>query len=164
MEPRAASAFLDPSAVRWQHTERALRLFADLMSDDITSPIQRIAELEQSVERLASENEHQRLLLAEARHRAKNMVALIQAMVSQTLRRATSTEDASEALAARIAALGHAQNILFEASCSGANIKNVVLEALAPHSCLSEAGRIVARGPAAWLSEKQTLVSSDIRN
>ena len=55
---------------------------------------------------------HRTMLANELSHRVKNMLASLQAIVSQTMRRATSVREAGETLEARIQALSVANDLL----------------------------------------------------
>lgn len=160
MDPNARTLPTEASALRWKSSHQMRRNFEPLLSLHFDDTIQQLAELRQTNTRLAAEISQQRLLLAEANHRAKNMLGLVQAIVSQTLRRATSTAEASEALSARIAALGDAQNMLMGASRLGAGLREIVHAAMASHGGVSRTSRIQARGPAVRLDERQTLALS----
>ncbi len=70
----------------------------------------------------------------ESAHRVKNLLAMIQAMVSQTLRRARSVEEASESLSRRVQALGAAQSSLTAGARGNANVVEVVQSFLALHA------------------------------
>ena len=77
--------------------------------------------------------ERQRLLTHELEHRIKNTLAMVQAIVSQTLRGAPTTRAANVAISSRLVTLGRAHDILTQANWAGAPIRSVVEGALAPH-------------------------------
>ncbi|MGU3539615.1 PAS domain-containing sensor histidine kinase [Methylobacterium sp. A54F] len=82
--------------------------------------------------RLHAEDQ-QRLLNRELSHRLKNILAMVQAIASQTLRNASGLDAAKEALADRLIALGKAHDILLTGEGEGADIRSVITGALAIH-------------------------------
>lgn len=83
--------------------------------------------------------ERQRLLMAELDHRVKNILANVRAMVRLTGARATSTQGFIDALDGRIQAMSTAHGLLRRGDWEGANLIDLVTEALAPFR--SAAGR-----------------------
>lgn len=84
---------------------------------------------------LASEKvaaEHQRLLIDELNHRVKNTLATVQSIAAQTLRNAESSEHARDALEQRLLALSRAHDVLTRENWDGANLLEVVTQAIAP--------------------------------
>lgn len=101
-------------------------------------------------------SEEQREDLAhEVAHRMKNTLAMVQAIVSQTLRSATTLEDGSQAITGRLAALARAQDILFRTSWEEAEIHDVVDGALEVHQ--TSGGQIHTSGPTLTLTAQQAL-------
>jgi PAS domain S-box-containing protein len=94
-------------------------------------------------------------VMAEAAHRMKNTLAVVQAIVSQTLRNATSIEEGRDAIAKRVQALARAQDILTAAEGSAADILGVIDNALMPHD--PGGGRIIFSGPSHPLTASQSL-------
>lgn len=84
----------------------------------------------------ATENETakrlQRLLLEEVHHRMKNMLAMVMAIISQSLRTADNLEQGESAIASRLIAFGRAQNLLLHATEAGARLDDVVGAAIEP--------------------------------
>lgn len=74
----------------------------------------------------------QRLLLDEMHHRMKNMLATVLAITSQSLRSASTLEEANVAIASRLAALGRAQDLLLKAHEAGAILTDLVAAAVEP--------------------------------
>lgn len=101
------------------------------------------------------EEERRSQIMAEAAHRMKNTLAVVEAIVSQTLRNATSLDQGRESISKRIQALARAQDILTSAEGSMAEIDQVVENALIPHDPGGE--RITFAGPAQRLSAPQSL-------
>lgn len=149
------------AVVRRQHAhENAPHVFTAVIPADDGTTALHVLGMEEQIACLAAENQRQRLLLCEANHRAKNMLALVQAVVSQTLRSTASPRTASNAILARIAALGQAQNMLLDEPQFGALLGDAVRSALAPHADAGASGRIHIHGPSVWLNERQTLALS----
>lgn len=102
------------------------------------------------------QNNRQRLILQrELAHRMKNTLAIVQAIVSQTMKHSGNLETAAERISGRLTALSSAQDILTETSWSAADIVHVVDSALRPHVDGSQ--RVSALGPHAEVSAQQAL-------
>lgn len=78
------------------------------------------------------------------------------AVVSQTIRQATSLDDAATTVSARIANLGAAQELLIQDEVEGAAISDIVDKALLPFKDRDDA-RFIASGPHVRLSPEITL-------
>jgi PAS domain S-box-containing protein len=98
---------------------------------------------------------HQHLLTNELNHRVKNTLATVQALVSQTLRSATSPEQARRAVDDRLVVLGRAHDILTRTSWTAAPIFEVVAGATTPLTVGLH--RVRAHGPARQLAPKPAL-------
>lgn len=94
-------------------------------------------------------------LMNEMAHRLKNVLTMTQAIVSQSIRHATSLDDARNTIQGRILALSTAQDILMHSNATTADIRDVVTNALLPHR--SGAGRISMSGPELRLEGQQIL-------
>jgi PAS domain S-box-containing protein len=77
--------------------------------------------------------ERQLLLNNELSHRLKNVLAVVQAVATQSLRQAVDLKTANTALTARLSALGEATNVLTASSWTSADLREIILKALAPH-------------------------------
>lgn len=77
--------------------------------------------------------EHEALLLHELKHRVKNTLATVQAFTTQTLRTASSLAEAREAITARLIALAQAHDVLTAEDWQGADIAQIVADALRLH-------------------------------
>ena len=97
--------------------------------------------------------ERQQLLIGELAHRMKNTLAMVQAIVSQTLRAASTTQEARELIMQRFAVLARAQDILTQTSWDSAPLLAVVQSALAPIA--SE--RLTIEGPDVRLGSRAAL-------
>ncbi len=99
------------------------------------------------------------LLLNELNHRVKNTLTAVQSMAMQTLRGDRTLREARDALVERLMALSRAHNILTEENWSGANLQDVVRQAVKPFE--REDGRLFAiSGPDLRLSPKAALALS----
>jgi two-component sensor histidine kinase len=92
------------------------------------------------------------LLTREVDHRANNLLAVIQGLVSLS----TGDKDPAlrQVLLGRIAALGHAHKLLAEARWTGADLLRLVQEELKPYG-LDQPNRVRLRGRACSLSPAQ---------
>lgn len=100
--------------------------------------------------------ENQRAELTnELSHRIKNSLAVVQAIVSQTLKQVSSIEEGREAITGRVAALARAQDILTSTSWAEADIRQIVEAALEP--LRDNGARFVLNGPPMKLTAQQSL-------
>ncbi len=110
--------------------------------------------------RAAAEGEakqHQEIIKNELSHRLKNILAIVHAIVSQTLRKVSNFDDAREALSSRILALAKAQDILFERTIESASLAAIVQSAAVllpegPDTRLIVSGPEIEVGPKATFS------------
>ena len=100
---------------------------------------------------------HQLLLVNELNHRVKNSLATVQAVVSQTLRNASSLDEARESLNRRLLALALAHDVLTRESWHGAALFDIVHSAVDAHG---DMGRFEIYGPSVWVSPKTALALS----
>jgi two-component sensor histidine kinase len=115
----------------------------------------RTAELEESAERLRAEvherkqaEERLLTLVQELTHRVKNLLSVFQSITSRTLTGGRSLKEAHEVLIGRLQALGHAHELLTEASWQGADLRDVVKAEIAGFSeRVRISGPPVALGP-----------------
>jgi PAS domain S-box-containing protein len=98
--------------------------------------------------------ERQKLLLAELSHRVKNTLAVVQGIARQSLSGGRTAEEAREALATRLHALGRAHDLLTASGWRGASLRELAAAELAPYR-----GRISIEGSELVLAPKaaQTL-------
>ncbi len=102
-----------------------------------------------------AEEQRRAEVMGEAAHRIKNTLAVVQAIVSQTLKTATSLDQGRESISRRVAALASAQDILTAAEGSVADIVDVISSAMAPHD--GGTGRVTMGGPSRLLAASQAL-------
>jgi two-component sensor histidine kinase len=114
----------------------------------------RTAELERSAERLRTEVHERKqaeerliILVQELAHRVKNLLSVLQSITARTLTGGRTVSDAREVLIGRLQSLGHAHELLTEASWHGAKLHDVVLTEIAGFS-----ERVHVSGPPLELS------------
>jgi PAS domain S-box-containing protein len=103
-----------------------------------------------------ADEDRQALLAREVDHRAKNALALVQALVRLT--RATSMEEFVAAVEGRILSLSRVHSILSQSRWEGADLASLLRDELAPFD-LADKSRVVLDGPDVLLdsSTAQTL-------
>jgi PAS domain S-box-containing protein len=103
---------------------------------------------------------HRELLLDELNHRVKNTLAIVQSFVNQTLRNATSMEEASEGLSSRLIGLAKAHDVLTREQWNGADLRDVVAAAIAAYTEGFQSPRFRIDGPGLRLRPKAVLAMS----
>jgi two-component sensor histidine kinase len=110
--------------------------------------------VEVGVARLRAE-ERQRLLNRELSHRMKNLIALVQAVVAQSMRGATDVEAVREVLSRRLVALGNAHDILLGGAVGRASLAAIARSGV---GVLEDAsGRVEVAGPDVEVGAKAAL-------
>jgi PAS domain S-box-containing protein len=97
----------------------------------------------------------QQLMNREMAHRMKNTLAMVQAIVGQTLRRTRDPQQAVQSINQRLAALGHAHTALTRTRWGNASIMDVIEGAIAAHR--TDAARIRLNGPKMDLGAKAVM-------
>jgi PAS domain S-box-containing protein len=82
--------------------------------------------------------ERRDLLINELNHRVKNTLATVQSIARQTLRNAATAADAQEAIESRLLALSRAHDVLTRENWEGADLYEIVRQAVAPYSSRGE--------------------------
>ena len=98
----------------------------------------------------------QRLVNAELQHRIKNTLAIVQSLVSQTLRDGVNVEDARHTLADRLSALACAGDMLIRTDWQALPMATVVMDALSFMKL--GVGRIVVDGPDVTVGPKSAFM------
>ncbi|WP_291605582.1 HWE histidine kinase domain-containing protein [Bradyrhizobium sp.] len=98
---------------------------------------------------LVREQERAATIAREMRHRVQNSLTLIQAVARQTFRSTSDLREAQNMLMARLAALGHAQDLIDEVVDDDIDVEELVRTAVMPF----EAHRFVMEGPPLRLSK-----------
>ncbi|WP_244493058.1 MULTISPECIES: sensor histidine kinase [unclassified Aureimonas] len=111
--------------------------------------------LSESLARQEEGERQRRVLQRELSHRMKNTLAMVQAVVTQSLRHATSIEEATVVASSRIQALGRAQDMLTETDWTIADLRAAVEAAIQPH--VDREGRFVLQGQTLDLSAQQAM-------
>jgi signal transduction histidine kinase/CheY-like chemotaxis protein len=99
--------------------------------------------------------EHRLMLLNELNHRVKNTLATVQSIAVQSFRGRTDG-GGREMFEARLLALSRAHDVLTDESWQGANLDEVVAQAIAPYRD-RHLDRFAVRGPQVRVSAKQAL-------
>ena len=84
------------------------------------------------------ERKFQLVLLEELHHRAKNNLAIVQAIVSQSLKAARTIEGGQKAIENRLAALSRVHDLLLRTTWSTTKLTAIVASAIEPFEALSE--------------------------
>lgn len=117
----------------------------------------RLLSVSRDITELKRAEEQQRLLALELNHRIKNVLAMVQAIASQTFRPASDPVEARAAFIDRLAALGAAQDLLTQATLTGARMAEIVAEAFRPHG---REGQVTMSGPEVDLAPRCALALS----
>jgi PAS domain S-box-containing protein len=96
---------------------------------------------------------HRAMLANELSHRVKNTLTSLQAVVAQTLRRASSLEDAGATLEARIQAMASANDLLINEQFDSASMRSLLDRTLAPFG-IEDERRFKLDGPDIKLSPR----------
>ncbi len=97
--------------------------------------------------------ERQLLLAREVDHRARNALAVVQAIVRLT--KSPSKDGYIKAVEGRIQALAQAHTLLSESRWQGADVSRLVTEEIAPYRS-ADPKRIRIEGPSLWLSPERS--------
>lgn len=116
---------------------------------------ERILSISRDITDLKAAEEARAVLVQELAHRMKNTLAMVQAIVTQTLRQAKSMEEGRKAVSQRLSALGRAQDILTRSNFTEADIDEVIAVAIDPHRVAED--RIAWSGPHLTLTAQQAL-------
>lgn len=103
-----------------------------LTHDEAGRPLHLVKLIQDISERKVAEK-RQRLLIDEINHRVKNTLATVQSFASQSLRNASSLAEGRAAFEARLIALSKSHDVLTRQHWEGADLADVVSDALAPY-------------------------------
>ena len=129
----------DDGARRWMMLNG--RIFFD---DTHREPVRAVEVMLDTTERREAE-ERQRLILRELNHRVKNNLAVVQAIVSQTMRMSPKPSEAFERIQARLMAIARTHDFLNMSDWGGVALGRLLEGELEPHTSL-DPKRIVMRG------------------
>ncbi len=113
--------------------------------------------LAQADAELKRKDQHQRTLLAELDHRVKNTLAIIQSLVTQSLRSAKSPEHFRDAITGRVMALARSHEVLSAANWESPQLVDVVRAVLG-----RETARMCYKGSAIRLSPRVVVAFAQI--
>ncbi len=116
---------------------------------------ERILVVSRDISYLKKIEEERAYLALELSHRLKNAFSIVQSVIGQTLRRATSVDEGRRVLSDRVRALAAAQDILTQSHSNVMSIDAVIAAALAPYD--HGDGRFVVGGPSVMLTGRQGL-------
>jgi two-component sensor histidine kinase/DNA-binding response OmpR family regulator len=133
----------DDGKERWIESEWRTEAGPELRTDRLFVTNLDVTDRRRSEERL-------RLLMAEVNHRSKNLLSVIQAMVTQTSRNADPKTFARR-LSDRLHALSASQDLLIKNDWGGIELSELVRSQLGHFADLIGA-RIMVDGPAVWLT------------
>jgi len=105
--------------------------------------------------------EHQKLLLEELNHRAKNILSTVSGIASRTAKTSVSVDEFSEKFSARLQSLGRAHTLLTAASWQPTSLSDLAKDILSPHRRY-EGVQIELGGPPLRLRPKEALAISMI--
>jgi two-component sensor histidine kinase len=131
------------------------------LTDELDQPVGFIKILRDSTEQRREREraeEHRELLTNELKHRIKNTLSVVQAIVSQSLRNVATPEQAREAIGDRLATLAKAHDLLTQTSWSAAPIGAIVSGAVAVLG--DKTGRVRVHGPDIKLNARAALALS----
>ena len=117
----------------------------------------RLLSVSRDITELKRAEEQQRLLALELNHRIKNVLAMVQAIASQTFRATSDPVEARAAFIDRLGALAAAQDRLTETTLTGARLADIVADAFRPHG---REGQVTASGPDVDLAPRCALALS----
>lgn len=117
----------------------------------------RLLSVSRDITELKRSEEQQRLLALELNHRIKNVLAMVQAIASRTFRATSDPVEARASFIDRLTALGAAQDLLTQATLTGARMADVVADAFRPHGRESQ---VTMSGPDVDLAPRCALALS----
>ncbi|KMO31728.1 histidine kinase [Methylobacterium variabile] len=135
-----------------------------IVQRDAGGRARRVIGIHQEVTERKRAEEHLRLLVHELNHRVKNTLATVQSIAMQSLRGldgpavdAATIDAAKAAFEARLIALARVHDVLTRESWEGAELADVVKDALAPLDAPGAQPRFAVRGPAVRLPPRIAL-------
>lgn len=150
------SRYLTPPI--WRLREEALGLAAQRELAPFSTGISELNAVSQALasssSALAEQRRANRTLVNELNHRVKNTLASVQAIAAQTLRGAGVDSSVREALESRLLALSAAHSTLTDQSWEGADIHQIIEQAISPHAT---ADRVTLNGPKLRLAPRSAI-------
>jgi two-component sensor histidine kinase len=121
---------------------------------DVTAARRAGEALRDEIEQRKRSEERQQTLLHELNHRVKNMLATVQSIARQSLKR--SNHGAAEEFEERLMALAWAYEIVTREQWAGASLRELIQRTLAPHVDRGSS-RLRLEGPDLWLTPNRAL-------
>ena len=118
-------------------------------------PVRAVGIMLDTTERREAE-ERQRLILRELNHRVKNNLAVVQAIVSQTIRMSRKPSEAFERIQARLMAVSRTHDFLNMSDWGGVSLRRLLQGEVEPYVSL-DPGRIEMKGEAVLLGSNEAL-------
>lgn len=140
--------------------ERPVRVasFASVMRSVVLARRRQHELRDQLVARQDAETRAQ-MLADEISHRIKNSLAMVSAIASQTFHPARPVEEALHTFSARLKSMALAQDVLIRSNGDGADLHQIISQALAPYQQGDSPDRISATGPEVWLKGSRTTLT-----
>jgi PAS domain-containing protein len=108
--------------------------------------LKRLWEIQRDITDRKRAEEQRTLLINELNHRVKNTLATVQSIASQNLRNASTMPEAKKAFEGRLMALARAHDVLTTENWEGAELRNIVAQAVAPYRSFGE-DRLMMKAP-----------------
>jgi PAS domain S-box-containing protein len=96
--------------------------------------------------------DRQKILLAELQHRTRNLLAMVQALARQTLRKSLSLSDFEKEYSERLSSVGRVQGLLAQTDHHSLQLQKLIESELLAHASGSETGRVQIEGPDLWIA------------
>ncbi len=151
LEPAGDGAFCVEFRMAGKNKDQWLRALGKAFFTEAGKPSRspRLVATIQDISDAKAWNAHQSVLIGELSHRVKNTLAVVMAMVRQTLKDATEPE-AMKKFEDRLFALSAAHDLLVKNDWKGAEIGAIISRLLAAYPAFGE-GRVTVDGPDAVL-------------
>jgi two-component system CheB/CheR fusion protein len=120
------------------------------LDDKIEGVVVTFVDVTERQEAEAKWETRQKLLLAELSHRVKNILSVVQSIVTQTLRGSGASAATQTALASRLQAVARSHDLLVKSEWNGADLGAIAREPLAGH-LTEEPSRVRLEGPVVHL-------------
>jgi len=141
-----------------RHAQSAYLLNAGPLIDDRMANVGSIVTLIDLTERKRVE-ERQTMMVAELNHRVKNILAIVQAVATQTVRSSSSLENFGNAFTGRLKALAIAHDLLTKTRWIGVELSELLAAVLAPYRSPDET-RLSVSGPPLLLPARAVMPMS----
>ncbi len=116
-------------------------------------PVRAVGIMLDTTERRETE-ERQRLILRELNHRVKNNLAVVQAIVSQTMRTSPKASEAFERIQARLMAISRTHDFLNMSDWGGVSLGRLLQGEVEPHASLAPERILLAARSSCWIRHR----------